>query len=177
MKEEEKKKKALARQFKKWVKGLAKANPDYAFDALRLHRYICGPNWNAPGADYAHYRDLISGYGSELLEFFEMLRCMPENVAVPSYADMLRAAGCREVHDDKALKHAESIGVYEFRVNGRYMEYWTFSGKTEGWYFVRYDLDMEEEVFRGANIPFVEDAIPAFLLSDTGAALYNYMEG
>lgn len=78
----------------------------------------------------------------------------------------------------EALVYAEKIGVYEYKVNGRFIEYWTFYGQDEGWYFVRYDMKAGKEVFRGANIPWDPDAeIPDFLLSDNGAPLYNYMEG
>lgn len=81
-------------------------------------------------------------------------------------------------YDLAALKYAEKIGVTEYRVNGWYMEYWTFYGKSEGWYFVRYDLDAGREVFRGANIPWDNEAkIPAFLVAPGGGLLYNYMEG
>ena len=79
--------------------------------------------------------------------------------------------------ENKALKHAEEIGVYEYKVNGKYMEYWSFYGH-EGWYFVRYDLEAGKEVFRGANIPWDDNAgIPAFLRGGNGSTLYNYMEG
>lgn len=78
-------------------------------------------------------------------------------------------------HD--ALVYAERIGVYEYKVNGKYMEYWSFYGE-EGWYFVRYDLEAAKETFRGANIPWEPDEkIPAFLLTSDGGTLYNYMEG
>lgn len=81
-------------------------------------------------------------------------------------------------YDQKALEHAERIGVYQYKVNGHYMEYWSFFGQDEGWYFVRYDLDAGKEVFRGANIPWDDNAgIPAFLLAANGGTLYNYMEG
>lgn len=85
-------------------------------------------------------------------------------------------------YEDKALRRAEDIGVMEYRVNGRYMEYWTFFGKYEGWYFIRHDLDSGKDVFRGARIPWDFDAdnpIPAFLRSPTpgGGLLYNYMAG
>lgn len=79
-------------------------------------------------------------------------------------------------YDLAALKYAEKIGVTEYRVNGWYMEYWTFYGKSEGWYFVRYDLDAGREVFRGANIPW-DNEIPAFLVAPGGGLLYNYMQG
>lgn len=83
-------------------------------------------------------------------------------------------------YEEKALKRAEEIGVYEYRVNGRYMEYWSFFGRGEGWYFVRHDLDSGKDVFRGANIPWDDNAeqpIPAFLRVDGGGTLYNYMVG
>ena len=84
-------------------------------------------------------------------------------------------------YDLAALQYAEEIGVIEYQVNGRYMEYWTFYGRSEGWYFVRYDLETKQKVFRGANIPWddslPEPIIPAFLLSETGATKYNYMQG
>ena len=80
-------------------------------------------------------------------------------------------------YDQKALVHAEDIGVYEYEVNGKYMEYWSFYG-SEGWYFVRHDLDENKDVFRGANIPWdAEIGIPRFLLSDLGRTKYNYMTG
>ena len=77
--------------------------------------------------------------------------------------------------EHKALVRAEEIGVIEYKVNGSLMEYWSFYG-SEGWYFIRYDLELEKEVFRGANIPW-NGVIPAFLMTKTGATLYNYMEG
>lgn len=79
--------------------------------------------------------------------------------------------------EHKALVYAEKIGVYEYKVNGSLMEYWSFYG-SEGWYFIRYDLENEKEVFRGANIPWDDKMrIPAFLKGNTGATLYNYMQG
>ena len=74
-----------------------------------------------------------------------------------------------------ALVHAEEIGVIEYKVNGRYMEYWSFL-ENEGFYFIRHDLDSGKDVFRGANIPY-DGVVPAFLMTETGATLYNYMEG
>lgn len=75
----------------------------------------------------------------------------------------------------RALVHAEKIGVYEYKVNGKYMEYWSFFGN-EGWWFIRHDLDEGKDVFRGANIPW-DGVIPAFLKDENGSTLYNYMEG
>lgn len=82
-----------------------------------------------------------------------------------------------KVWEDKALRYAEQIGVCEYKVNGRLMEYWSFYG-SEGWYFVRYDLAKGKEVFRGANIPWEEElGVPAFLKNERGATLYNYKVG
>lgn len=79
--------------------------------------------------------------------------------------------------EKEALRRAEATGVYEYYVNGKYMEYWSFYGR-EGWYFVRYDLEAGKEVFRGANIPWDDEAqIPSFLKTEDGATKYNYMEG
>lgn len=78
----------------------------------------------------------------------------------------------------KAVNYAESIGVYEYELNGKYIEYWAFFGRHEGWYFVRYDLEKQETAFRGANIPWDDDAqIPKFLLRPNGCTRYNYMVG
>lgn len=81
----------------------------------------------------------------------------------------------------KALSYAEKIGIYEYKLNGNIMEYWSFYGE-EGWYFIRYDLHADKEIFRGANIPWDKElprgmAVPAFLKTESGATLYNYMEG
>jgi len=84
-------------------------------------------------------------------------------------------AGSLKSYEEKALERAEEIGVIEYKVNGRYMEYWSFFG-SEGFYFIRHDLYLGKDVFRGANIPW-DGVIPAFLLTETRATLYNYMEG
>ena len=77
----------------------------------------------------------------------------------------------------EAIAYAEEIGVYEFKVNGKFLEYWSFFGKDEGWYFVRYDMEKKKEVFRGANIPWDDAAgVPAFLHGPDGT-LYNYFTG
>ena len=79
----------------------------------------------------------------------------------------------------EALVYAENIGVYEYKVNGKVMEYWSFFGRGEGWYFIRHDLEQNKDIFRGANIPWdysMEQPIPAFLRGPEGTT-YNYMEG
>jgi hypothetical protein len=78
----------------------------------------------------------------------------------------------------EALKYAETVGIYEYELNGRFMEYWSFYGQGEGWMFVRYDLGQRREAFRGANIPWDgETQIPRFLLTPDKATKYNYMVG
>ena len=85
-----------------------------------------------------------------------------------------------ESYETKAIVYAEEHGIVEYEVNGYTIEYWTFYGKSEGWTFVRVDLDSGKEVFRGANIPWdhkMTEPIPKFLKSDKGWLKYNYMEG
>lgn len=79
--------------------------------------------------------------------------------------------------NQKALIHAEDIGVYEYAVSGTIMQWWSFYGPAEGWVFVQYDLSTDAEIFRGANIPWM-GYIPEFLKDPvTGATRYNYMCG
>lgn len=84
----------------------------------------------------------------------------------------------KEVFESLALRHAEKIGVYQYKVNGRYMEYWSLFD--EGFYFFRTDLDTleREEV---CHIPWNKNdgtPIPAFLQTDVmKSALYNYFVG
>lgn len=85
-----------------------------------------------------------------------------------------------ESYEAKAIRYAEEHGIVEYEVNGYMMEYWTFYGKSEGWMFVRVDLDSGKEAFRGANIPWdskMTDPIPKFMKNDKGWLKYNYMEG
>lgn len=73
-----------------------------------------------------------------------------------------------------AREYAAKIGVSHFSTNGKLVEYWAYFGG-DGWYFVRYDLEKGEEVFRGAKIPWTgEEQIPAFL-KDASGKHYNYM--
>lgn len=79
-------------------------------------------------------------------------------------------------YKQKALLRAEKIGVYEYTVIGKYMQYWSFFGR-EGFIFVRYDLEEEKEVYRGDDIPW-NGKTPEFLKDpETGATLYNYFCG
>ena len=89
--------------------------------------------------------------------------------------------GYDRVHEDLfksiALRHAEKIGVYEYQVNGCYMEYWSLFD--EGYYFFRTDLNTleREEV---CHLPWAKEdgyPIPAFLKTPEGYLKYNYFEG
>lgn len=170
----------LSVQLREWAKSLMKVNPDYVTDPGRLIPYIKGPNWDDPDIEYAHYRNTISLYGKELLEFFENIRSIPDQYAQAEYRKAIFASlALQKYYEEKALNRAEEFGIVEYEVNGNLMEYWSFYDG-EGWYFVRYDLDMKVEVFRGANIPFYNSLgtpIPAFLVSPRGGLLYNYNIG
>lgn len=180
MRKEKTKNEMLMDQFRAWAKGLLKVNPEYVKDPERLIPYIKGPNWDAPDVSYAHYRSMVSMYGRELLDWFEGLRSLSHHEACETYKRVLWDSGALDKeYQEKALKRAEEIGVIEYNVNLNLMEYWSFY-ESEGWYFVRYDLDSKTEVFRGANIPFnrsLPKPIPAFLLSKNGGCLYNYCVG
>ena len=117
------------------------------------------------GTSYGELADADELVSDEVLEAeYAGTEFVPDDFTSPGYKEL-------------ALKRAEEIGVYEYRVNGKYMEYWSFYGN-EGWYFVRHDLDEGKDVFRGANIPWIDDnVIPAFLKTDDGATKYNYMTG
>ena len=75
----------------------------------------------------------------------------------------------------EAQDYAETVGLGEYEVNGKFLEYWTFY--SEGWYFVKFDLELRKEVFRGAFIPKGDDCwIPRFLQAAKGVK-YNYEVG
>lgn len=86
----------LIRQFKRWAKGLLKVNPRYVTNPRDLVRYIKGPNWDAPDVEYAHYKETIGFYGSELLRKFEYIRSSSEGEAVAEYRALLEMAGIEE---------------------------------------------------------------------------------
>lgn len=96
---------------------------------------------------------------------------------VDFYAERVGIPWSERDWKSEAIKRAETIGVYDYAVNDRFMEYWSFFGKKEGWYFIRYDLGRGKEVFRGANIPWDGEAqVPSFLKTAEGEPKYNYME-
>lgn len=84
----------LLRQFKRWAAPLLRCNPGYVTDPGRLRDYIRGPNWDAAGPEYAHYRTFIELYGDELLGLFERLRADP--VGLDEYRSLLEQAGIEE---------------------------------------------------------------------------------
>ena len=79
-------------------------------------------------------------------------------------------------YNEKALRRAENIGVYEYNVNGHLMEYLSFFGQNEGWIYVVYDLESDTEIYREKAVPWL-GFIPYWLKTATGATRYNYMEG
>ena len=83
-----------------------------------------------------------------------------------------------DLFKDLALRYAEAHGVYEYKVNREYMEYWSLY--EDGFYFYRVDLNSLQK----EQVCFLrwqkEDGypIPAFLLTEvTGYTKYNYFEG
>ena len=104
-----------------------------------------------------------------------------EMTGLQCVTDYAMHEGYEHVHEDLfkeiALRHAEDIGVYEYKVNGKYMEYWSLFD--EGFYFFRTDLDTleREEVchlhwVKGEGFP-----VPAFLKTPEGYTKYNYFCG
>lgn len=79
-------------------------------------------------------------------------------------------------YEQKALRRAEQIGVYEYAVHGNRMEYLSFFGQEEGWYYIVFDLETDTEIYREKAFPWM-GFIPYWLKSETGATRYNYMEG
>jgi len=77
-----------------------------------------------------------------------------------------------------ALIYAEAKGIYEYKVNGMFIEYWSFfSG--EGFRFIRHHLITGEEN-RDVLIPWTPQddiPVPAFLKGEHGGTLYNYNVG
>lgn len=86
----------LLKQFKKWAKSLMKVNPVYVTNPEWLLPYLRGPNWDDPDVEYAHYRNIVSSYGKELLEEFERLRSASIEEAKAEYRSLLKAAGIEE---------------------------------------------------------------------------------
>lgn len=78
---------------------------------------------------------------------------------------------------EKALRYAENHGIIEYGVNGSVMEYLSFYGQDEGWWYIAIDLESMREIYRGKAFPWL-GWIPYWLKAqDNGGLLYNYMEG
>lgn len=83
-----------------------------------------------------------------------------------------------DLYKDMALRYAERHGVYEYKVNQQYMEYWSMYER--GFYFYRIDLDTDERT-EVCHLPWKKEdgyPVPAFLLTEVeGFTKYNYFEG
>lgn len=80
-------------------------------------------------------------------------------------------------YKEEALRYAEDHGIYEYKVNEKYIEYWSMY--EDGFYFVRVNLDTEESLLVCHIEWHKEDGIPvpAFLKTESGATKYNYFCG
>ena len=147
---------------------------------LELKQRVLGERNDAQGkgtswAELAMADELVSD--EELADKYGGTEFVPEDFSKKPPENPIGGLQASDWQEE-ALKYAESIGIYEYEVNDKYIEYWSFFGRHEGWYFVRYDLEKQETAFRGANIPWDDDAqIPKFLLRPNGCTRYNYMVG
>lgn len=87
------------------------------------------------------------------------------NADVPAYTEVCRIRGW----ELEALIHAEDIGVYEYKVDGAVMRYWSlYDG---GFYFITHNLETGAET-RELMIPWQDaDECPEYGFS------YNYFVG
>lgn len=90
------------------------------------------------------------------------------------YQEMAEDVFAKDDYDKMALARVEKIGVDVYEVNGKYLEYWSYFG-TEGFYFVRHDLDSGKDVLRKQCIP--DGMVPRFLCDGELRPKYNYMKG
>lgn len=77
---------------------------------------------------------------------------------------------------EKALRYAENYGIIEYAVNGSIMEYLSFYGQDEGWWYIAIDLESMREIYREKAFPWL-GWIPYWLKAENGGLKYNYMEG
>ena len=80
-------------------------------------------------------------------------------------------------YKQKAISYAEQLGIYEFKVNENYLEYWSLY--IDGFHFSRVNLDTFINV-EVCVLPWKQEdniPVPAFLKNEHGATLYNYMIG
>jgi len=80
-------------------------------------------------------------------------------------------------YKENALRYAEQHGIYEYRVQLKYMEYWSLYD--EGFYFFRVDLDTNKRTTLGHIdwSPYKNYPIPTFLMNESGTTFYNYFCG
>lgn len=82
-----------------------------------------------------------------------------------------------DLFKDLALRYAETHGIYEYKVNKNYMEYWSLY--EDGFSFYRVDLNTNGRI-QVCHLPWTKEddiPIPAFLKTAEGYTLYNYFEG
>jgi len=79
-------------------------------------------------------------------------------------------------YQEKALTFAENHGIIEYDVNGHLMEYLSFYGQDEGWWYVVVDLESMREIHRAQAFPWL-GFVPYWLKAPNGGLRYNYMEG
>lgn len=79
-----------------WARLLLQVSPRYVRDPERLRGYIRGPNWDAPGPEYAHYKSTVTLYGNELLGLFERMR-EDGDAGIDEYRKLLAEAEIMEV--------------------------------------------------------------------------------
>lgn len=82
-----------------------------------------------------------------------------------------------DLFKDLALRYAETHGIYEYKVNKNYMEYWSLY--EEGFYFYRVNLDTNGRL-QVCHLPWTKEddiPVPAFLKTAEGYTLYNYFKG
>ena len=102
-------------------------------------------------------------------------------IGLQCVTDYAMHEGYDHTHEDLfkslALRYAENHGIYEYQVNGSYMEYWSLYN--EGFYFYRVDLNTNGKSQVCHLEWHKEDGypIPAFLKTPEGFLKYNYFEG
>lgn len=88
----------LSIQAAKWAASLLNVNPRYVLDPISLVSYIRGPNWNDPGAEYAHYEDVIKYIGAELYEEFASYRDVPMDEAERRFKLLQQCIGLKPMN-------------------------------------------------------------------------------
>ena len=79
-------------------------------------------------------------------------------------------------YQKKALTYAENHGIIEYDVNGKLMEYMSFYGQDEGWWYVVVDLDSMREIHRAQAFPRL-GIVADWLGGPKGGGLSKHREG